>query len=523
MSSNVIQYFAEIASMYPDCPALVQEDQKITFTELYNNTIQTAAHFKEKGINQGDRVLIFVPMGIDLYRILSAIFYLGATAVFIEQWLDIKKINKALQVVDCKALICNFKFRMLGILSREIRRIPLKLGISYQEDLLIPEAYESKPTDTALITFTTGSTGLPKAANRTHQFLNEQFNALLIKLQTKAHEVELVTLPIVLLVNLGIGACSVIVKPFSKISNDAYFKSILQTIQSKKVNRICASPHFLIELALYAKRSGISMNQISKVFTGGGPVSIENAKQLLGVFRNANIQIIYGSTEAEPISSIDAFDLAKNSGNEDNGICVGAIFQFTTVKIIKISQAPCILSEGQVLNELELKTGEIGEIIVSGPHVLNDYYNSPEALKMFKILDENNIVWHRTGDVGYMDEKKMLYLCGRTENIFEINGEYASQYSIENFFNHSDFFESGTIMKEGDLLIAAIVLKKSANPLKGIQHVQENYPWLNGIIILKNLWWDKRHHSKIDYKKLRKLIQEKIKKKKDIVFFSNNK
>ncbi|NJM17110.1 MAG: hypothetical protein HC896_18550 [Bacteroidales bacterium] len=67
-----------------------------------------------------------------------------------------------------------------------------------------------EPHATALITFTTGSTGTPKAADRSHAFLKEQFNALLDEIKPSANDVDMPVLPIVLFVNLGVGCTSVI-------------------------------------------------------------------------------------------------------------------------------------------------------------------------------------------------------------------------------------------------------------------------------------------------------------------------
>ena len=135
-------------------------------------------------------------MGIDLYKIVLALFKIGATAVFLDEWVNKSRMELCCEVAQCNAFIGIFKARVLSIFSTELRKIPIKLGTqipaSKPAQTIIGEV---NLTDIALITFTTGTTGKPKAAKRTHEFLQEQFNALTDKMQPQADDVVLTMLP----------------------------------------------------------------------------------------------------------------------------------------------------------------------------------------------------------------------------------------------------------------------------------------------------------------------------------------
>lgn len=174
---NIVNLFFKAAEKYPDRAAIVYRDKQILFSEFALQVKETGNFFRKKGITKGDRVLVFVPMCPDLYRIVIALFEIGATVVFLDEWVNKWRMEECCKVADCSAFIGVFKARLLRLFSSELRKIPLSLGVNNKHVSGNYPSVETDPTDTALITFTTGSTGVPKAAKRTHGFLSEQFNA----------------------------------------------------------------------------------------------------------------------------------------------------------------------------------------------------------------------------------------------------------------------------------------------------------------------------------------------------------
>jgi len=175
---NIVEIFLHAAEKYPDRLAVVDKEQSITYAELKIQVEKTAAYFHQKGVQTGDRILVFVPMSVDLYRTVLAIFYLGATAVFLDEWVNKKRLELCCRIADCRGFVGGLKARIFALFSKELRRIPIKLSLTKCSQTSIP-VKAMNPDDAALITFTTGSTGTPKAARRTHEFLKAQFDALL--------------------------------------------------------------------------------------------------------------------------------------------------------------------------------------------------------------------------------------------------------------------------------------------------------------------------------------------------------
>lgn len=496
-SKNIAELFLKAARLYPDNIAIIESEKSISYANLKNDVIQTAAYFKKRGIQTGDRVLVFVPMGVDLYRIVLALFYMGATAVFLDEWVNKKRLELCCSLADCKGFIGIPKARIFGLFSKELRKIPIKLRLKRKVSSTVNISPVTEETS-ALITFTTGSTGIPKAANRTHFFLKEQFDALIDEIEPKSTDVDLPVLPIVLFVNLGVG-CTSIIADF-KMSKPHLLNAnkIASQIKRNNVNRITSSPFFIKKLAEYALSSKHSFNSIEKIFTGGAPVFPNEAKLYSEAFKMAKIKIVYGSTEAEPISTINAEELVLRQKELNEGLPVGKVYHKIDLKIIRISENTPHQIPLEEWSKLELKDGEIGEIIVAGPHVLKKYYNNSEAFKKNKIIVDNTI-WHRTGDSGFIQLGE-LFLTGRCQQLIPIKSGYLSPFIIENKLQEMNFFGTLLFLKGKSILVLETELDTEVIKAKmeGIPHDE--------IQIINPIPRDLRHNSKIDYEKLKTLF-----------------
>jgi olefin beta-lactone synthetase len=505
---NITRHFFEAAQKHPEKPAIIDCDGMVlTFGELASEVEKAAAYYRSKGIGRGDRVLVFVPMSIPLYRCVLALFHIGAVAVFLDEWVSRERLEVCCRLAKCKAFIAPLKLRALALLSGELRKIPVWLGQQVKTVSGDSSSAAVDVTETALITFTTGSTGIPKAADRTHGFLQAQFDALIAEISPVADDVDMPVLPIVLLLNLGSGIPSVIADYNSRKPKTLNPERIRQQIVAHKVNRITASPYLVEQLGLHAAaHPGADTTVLRRMFTGGAPVFPDQAATMQRGYPNAQINIVYGSTEAEPISRITAAELMQQ--NElSRGLAVGHLAEAATVLILPIKAEPIAVNSIAELQQLQLAAGTVGEIVVSGPHVLRHYIDNPEAVKQNKIFI-GKTVWHRTGDAGFKDENGQLFLCGRcTSLIYDKAGQLLAPFLWEGKLRLLPGIAAGTILKLGEKIVAVIESEKNQSPEILIEKVKTLYPF-DEIKLLPQLPRDPRHFSKVDYGKLGELIAE---------------
>jgi len=445
-------------------------------------------------------------MGMDLYRTVLAILNIGATAVFLDEWVSKKRMEACCEVAQCQAFIGIFKARVLSFFSKELRKIHIHLGTGFKKyNTRINPHCQVANTDTALITFTTGSTGTPKAAKRTHGFLREQFNALIEKIDPQPDDIDMPVLPIVLLINLGVGCTSVIAEFKASKPNAMNPQKILDQLTKYKVNRMVSSPFFVKRLSEYILgKKAESPSSLQKIFTGGAPVFTSEAQLYTLAFPQTKIEIVYGSTEAEPISAIYASTLIEtNSDNRHIGLNVGKPYRKAEVRIIGIQTGNIVCGAEAELHQLEMPLGQIGEIIVSGPHVLTEYFNNPEALLQNKIFIGDKC-WHRTGDSGYLSNDGTLFLTGRCKALIEYGGKLLSPFVYENIFQQLPGVIIGSLILHNNKIYAVLELDNQADEAKVTGVIQDLLPQA-AVKIVSKIPRDPRHNSKIDYEKLKEM------------------
>ena len=495
----------QAAQTYPNRVALVHKNERIPFSLLQKRIEATAARFREKGIQKDDPVLVFVPVGIPLYVQVMALLYVGAVPVFVDEWVDKERIRQCCETVNPKALLAPWPYRWLAFFFTSLRRIPLKISPSTRavSGQTIP-LVAVDTDDPALITFTTGSTGTPKAAIRSHAILKAQFEAL-SPLVANDSTVCLTLLPIVVLLNLGLGKTTVISRISPKKYKPSDARKLLLLIQKEGIDTVIASPFLIIELAKYFRQTGQVNPSIKTIITGGGPVFPTDAAVVGKAFPQAVTTIVYGSTEAEPISQISATTLADWPDVPQTGLPVGTVDAAATVAILPIEErAWPPMTEAQWQQHL-MPPGAVGEIVVSGNHVVQQYVNNEKAESETKIR-VGQTIWHRTGDAGRLDAHGQLFLYGRCSQVMQLDNKLVYPFLIEYEARQvRGIRQAAFLLVEGNPLLAFSTTRE--------YHEQAFAEWVRNRwgrnLLLKrcpSIPLDARHQTKVDYAALETMI-----------------
>ncbi|MBN1525634.1 MAG: AMP-binding protein [Spirochaetales bacterium] len=525
---SFIASLATVARSTPDKTALFEpaasrrkvHHRQFTFRQLEDDSTAIAAALWQKGIKKGDHVFFLVPPGYSLFVLVTACLKLGAVSVFADPAMGIKNILHCMELAKPKLFVSIGISHLFRIMHRVFRKIPLQMSIGFslvpamnykkilnqfQQAVFHPRHYNEK--DPVMITFTSGSTGVPKGALRTYEFIMEQNRVISDTLNYAQDEIELSNLPLFILNNIANNIASVIPAVRSLSSLDA--KLLFCQIERTAVTHITASPALFRKLSAYCLSEQKSLPRITKIFTGGGPVDVPLLKQMKKCFPHAKITVVYGSTEAEPISHIEA-DRAIDAALKNNrGFCVGKPIRQVKVKILPLGNDFLHNKKIPVLPALET-----GEIIVTGNHVNKAYYKNKKAEAACKITDVAGEIWHRTGDTGFFDASGRLWLTGRVQDAIYRKNEIFHPFEIEQKVQELDFIERGAAVGMPDdfmtnRLRLVVELKKQV-PLKKeslqtkISDFLKMYP-VDEILFVKKIPLDKRHNTKILYHRLREM------------------
>jgi acyl-CoA synthetase (AMP-forming)/AMP-acid ligase II len=153
----------------------------------------------------------------------------------------------------------------------------------------------------------------------------------------------------------------------------------------------------------------------------------------------------YGATEALPVASIESrvvFNETAAMNAQGAGTCVGHHFSGVRWKIVAINDGP-LRSMGECT---ELEQGEIGELMVSGPVVSTTYVTRSEQNALHKVIDEDGSLWHRMGDVGYLDDQDRFWYCGRKSHRVQTSRSTLYTDPCESIFNqHPSVYRSALV------------------------------------------------------------------------------
>lgn len=516
------------ARAHPDTPALLdpRAERSLTFAELDTAVTAAAAWWQTKGgLRRGDAVLVFVPMSADLYVALLGLFRIGAVALFLDPSAGKAHLEACCARWAPNALLAIPKAHLLRLRSPALRKVPLKITthgwlpftrrwrppsqISNFKSQISPLTIH--PSDPALVTFTSGSTGLPKATVRTHAFLLAQYQALAPSLHLQPGDIDLATLPIFVLANLAAGVTTVLPEVDLRKPGEVDASRLFAQIERDHVTRITASPAFFERLIAYGLETQRTLPSLRHVHTGGAPVFPRLLDALRRLAPKAQVVAVYGSTEAEPIAHLDhrditAHDLAAMASGR--GLLAGAPTPEIRLAILADEFGrPRKPETTASFHAAKLPVSEIGEIVVAGDHVLKGYLGGfgDEETK-FKVDGET---WHRTGDAGSLDVKGRLWLNGRcTAKIEDARGR-VYPFGIECIaMTFPDVRRAAFLSLNGQRLL--VIESSKPSPELKIQltaastlanaHVEE-------IVFLDHLPVDRRHNAKIDYPALQALLK----------------
>ena len=492
---TIVDKIKELRSLYPDKTALfdLNTSKKVTFTQIDEKSNYVCDYLRKKNFKKGDKIVVFIPIGVEFYLILTAIFKMGIQAVFIDPYAGIEHINKCCEMISPDGIIGSRKTLLKGFFLKGIRKIGKKINyikvMKYSEKFLINEKIEENTP--ALISFTSGSTGFPKIIMRTHKFLLGQHNVLEKNIKFEKETSVYSSFPIFLFSHIATGTTTFIPDLNWKKPAESNFKNIVQQIMENNIQNVILPPVIFENIVKFCKDEKITLENVQKVYTGGAPVFYSLMKKIKEVFTNAKIIALYGASEAEPISVLNFEDITEEdieNMKNGKGLLAGKIVNEIELIIEKLDN---------VKDSSELK----GEILVKGENVVNGYLN------VEKNPDEN---WHRTGDMGYINKKGQLMLLGRVKGLIQIEENIYYPFTIETAFSFCKNLKKSVLTSKDDKLY----LFAERNPeFKGdlsedneIKELKEKFGIFK--IIETEIPMDKRHNSKTDYKKLEEIIEK---------------
>lgn len=438
---NLAHYLDVVANRYPNNTGVILDDVRLSWHDLAEFARRVANVLQSKGIRRGDTVAMMIPNTPHFPAIYYGILHAGAAVVPVNVLYQHQEIEHYLTDSGAKAF---FAFEMFEEEARKaflgaesckdffVVSAPHELGDPVVGENFTKAVMQAAPTfdtvqtmpdDTAVILYTSGTTGAPKGSELTHfnMFFNAYYACHQI-MKMSVSDIVLVTLPLfhsfgqTCLMNASVlgGATMTMVPRFET-------QKVLQVIARDKVTIITMVPTMYFFLLNTNDGATQNFEQVRLAVSGGSALPEDTHRRFQERY---GITILegYGLSETSPVASFT---------QEGEDVRVGSIGKPIWGVEMRIKR-----DDGSFGN-----VNDVGEIIIRGHNVMKQYLNRPQATRDAIIAG-----WFHTGDVGYFDEDGFFYIVDRKKDIIIRGGMNIYPREIEEvLYAHPKVLETSVV------------------------------------------------------------------------------
>ncbi|KLU08341.1 o-succinylbenzoate--CoA ligase [Kocuria sp. SM24M-10] len=399
--------------------AVIHGDDALTYRQLHERSARLAGALASAGVRPRDRVALLGENSPAFLETLFAVGMVGAVLVPLNTRLAVPEIRYQLEDSGAKLLIHDET--LTGLAEPASRELPDLLrwavggstsGGTPALDSVIAAAdpwTEDVPVsldDLAVILYTSGTTGRPKGACLTHgNFTWNCFNVL-VDYDLSVDEVSLMISPMFHVASLGMGVLPALLKGATLVLESKFDPArVLRLIEKHRVTWLSGVPTTFQMLCEHPDWETRDISSLRQLTCGGSavPMRVLEAYENRGLAFTAN----YGMTETSPgATTLPAARSRDKAGSS------GLPHFFTDVRVVDAGGH-------------RAQPGATGEILISGPNVIAQYWNRPDAAGSFEGQ------WFHSGDLGYLDEDGYLFVADRIKDMIISGGENIYPAEIE--------------------------------------------------------------------------------------------
>jgi len=447
MPTNLAHLLTETASRHGDRPALKLEESILTYDMLNEMATRVAGLLKERGLQPGDRVGVMLPnvpyFGAVYYGVLRA----GGTVVPMNVLLKGREVSFYLSDSGARLMFAWHGFAESAEEGAEVSGTEVIVVRPGEFEAMLagasrqPDDVGSDESDTAVILYTSGTTGKPKGAELTHFNMLENCRAGGTDLvHISEQDVILGALPLfhsfgqTCCLNTGVraGACLTMIPRFEP-------GKALEIIQRDKVTLFDGVPTMYHAMLNYPERARYDVSSLRTCVSGGSAMPVEVMRGFEKEFACVILEG-YGLSETSPVASFNHPERERKPGS------IGTPIRGVEMKVVD--------DAGN-----ELPAGEVGEIAIRGHNVMKGYWNRPDATD--EVLKDG---WLLTGDLARMDADGYFFIVDRKKEMIIRGGFNVYPREIEEvLYEHPAVLEAAVIGVPdealGEEVAAAVVLR----------------------------------------------------------------
>ena len=446
---NLATNLTASAQRSPDHPALRLDDLVLTYSDLDDTSARVAGILEANGVGPGDRVGIMLPNVPAFASCYYGILRAGATAVPMNVLLKRREVAFYLGNSGASLIFAWSDFAEAAEAgAADAGTIHVSVDPSTWDGLLAdatprPDVVERADDDTAVILYTSGTTGTPKGAELTHANLSSNIQVASELFDASSDDVILGALPLFhvfgqtcgLNVSVKVGSCLTLIPRFDPAK-------ALEMVGRDKVTVFQGVPTMFAAMLHLPGADKYDVTTLRQCASGGAAMPLEVMRGFEEAF-NCIILEGYGLSETSPVASFNHPDKERKPGS------IGTPIAGVKMKIMD--------EQGK-----DLGVGEVGEIVIQGPNVMKGYWQLPEATEA-AIVDG----WFHTGDLAKTDEDGYFFIVDRKKDMIIRGGYNIYPREIEEVLYEHPAIREAAVVGVPDAMLgeevgAAVVLKEGA-------------------------------------------------------------
>jgi long-chain acyl-CoA synthetase len=407
------------AQRFPDKAALVAGERRVTYRELAAEASRLAAELRRRGVERGERVVVFLENSPETVISIFAILQAGAVFSVVNPGTKLDKLAYILNNCGARAVITEPKLaNTAGEAAKGAPTVEFMLVTPF--DLAASENQAARTEagidlDLAMIVYTSGSTGFPKGVMMTHQNVVAAATSITTYLQSAPEDIVLSVLPLAFdyglyqaLMCAKVGATLVLEKSFT------YPAVLLDKLKRERVTGLPLVPTIaavLLQMKDLAPGMFPDLRYITNTAAALPPAHIARLQEL---FPGTKLFSMYGLTECKRCTYLPPDQLKVRPGS------VGIAIPGTEAYVVDESGK-------------KVPSGIVGELVIRGAHVMKGYWGDPQATE--RALKTGQFPWEKvlhTGDLFRADDEGYLYFVGRKDDIIKSRGEKVAPKEVEN-------------------------------------------------------------------------------------------
>ncbi len=400
------------AVQQPNTIATLYDGKKLSYRELYQRVDRFAAYLQEQGYEKEDVIALYT-LNSDLFLIA----YLGVQlAGFIVMPINTKlaapEVDYIFNHSQAKGLI--YDERIAESLKDVSYSFQHAIGLQEMNNRIEQQDRERtivplEPHDTAVVMYTSGTTGKPKGVMLTHQNIAATAEIWSASMNMSSKDKMFICTPLFHCAGLHVFAMPMFYQGGTVVIEEVFSPTkTLAQIAATEATIFFGVPSMYTIILNTPGFKEHSLNHLRLLCYGAAPMPYELVKQVKEAFPNVKVQNLYGQTENSPAAtSLLDMDALTKIGS------VGKPLAQTEVCVVD--------SEGK-----SVPAGEVGEICVKGPQVMKGYLRNPEETAR-TIRDG----WLYSGDLGRFDNEGYLYIVDRKKDMIIRGGENIYPIEVE--------------------------------------------------------------------------------------------